>query len=138
VCTRAAAIFLAGALFIGCSGRREQQERAEAGRLGRAIDVLREAPNEGKRPLLRALENEPCSVAELCTLKQTCVEAYTRHLRALDGVQASRRALESREAETDSRRVAELVQTSERELGAARKIGERCAELRGEVQRRYP
>jgi hypothetical protein len=137
VCTRAVAIFLAGALFIGCSGRREQQERAEAGRLGRAIDVLREAPNEGKRPLLRALENEPCSVAELCTLKQTCVEAYTRHLRALDGVQASRRALESRD-ETDSRRVAELVRISELELGAARKIGERCAELRGEVQRRYP
>jgi len=129
---------LFAALVIGCSGARDQQRRAEAGRLGRAIDVLREAPNSDKRPLLRALESEPCTAPDLCTLKQTCVEAYTRHLHALDGVQASRRALESPEPETDSRRVAELVTASERELAAARKIGERCTELRGEAQRRYP
>ena len=135
--TRAAAILIAGVLCVGCSGAREQQRRAEAGRLGRAIDALREAPNPEKRPLLRALESEPCSAAELCALKQTCVDAYARHLNALDGVQASRRALEDREPETDSRRVAELVAASERELAEARRLGERCAELRGEAQRRY-
>lgn len=107
--------------------------------MSHAITALREAPNDGKQPLLRALENTPCSAADLCALKTQCTEAYTGLALALDGARAARVALASPldAASADAQRIAELVAVSEQRLKAARELSERCASAQGEVSRRY-
>jgi len=52
-------------LLSQCSLGASASEKAEAGRISRAIDQLRDAPNPQKGELLDALKAAQCETAEL-------------------------------------------------------------------------
>jgi hypothetical protein len=100
-----------------------------------AIESLRNAPNDAKPPLLKALSNVECKIDDVCALKRACVEAYEVHLRALQGARAARHAIES-DAGAD-KRAAQLLGESARYLEQATEKTKRCTDLEGEVVRNY-
>ena len=64
------------ALVAGCG---PSEEALEAARIARAIDVVRDAPNdpvEGRKQLLEKLEAEPAKGALAIAARDACVKAY--------------------------------------------------------------
>jgi hypothetical protein len=123
---------------LGCETGAERARREEATALVRAIEALREAPNPGKRPLLKQLEQQPCSSEELCELKRVCTKAYHRHQRALDSARSLRHALRADAGPAASAGpTTKLVADAQRYLKRARFLSRRCTELQGKVSRRY-
>lgn len=131
---------LAAALLATAGGCRSPEARAleaESSRLGRAIDALRDAPNDAKLPLVRALEAEPCSHPDACGLKALCVRAYRLHV---DGLAASERA-RALLAEPDGGDVAALaaagaLREAEDALARASTLTNDCTARQGELRRR--
>src|SRR6185503_3950553 len=99
-----------------------------AGRLSRAIDGLRDAPNEHKSPRLSALKSEACTAADLCKLKDTCVEAYTVQLRGLESTRVAGRALERDAGSASDGQLPKLLLAAERDLASAKELSARCAD----------
>jgi hypothetical protein len=135
---KAAASALTGWLIAlgGCEHTEQQIERRrEAERVVYALESLRNAPNDAKPPLLKALEGVACVTEEICELKRTCVGAYEVHLRALAGTRAARHAVES-DAGAD-KKAAELLGQSARWLEEAARKTKRCADLEGEIVRKH-
>jgi hypothetical protein len=135
---RCAVILLVAAL-AGCRGEREQALRGEAGSLVQAVQKLRDAPNDAKRPHLKALARMPCSTDDLCELKRVCKNAYERHQAALDAARSLRHALEGdggidRDAAAGG---ADLVSEARRDLERARYLARLCNDLEGQATRRY-
>ncbi|MDQ2647191.1 MAG: hypothetical protein M3020_25530, partial [Myxococcota bacterium] len=77
-------LVLSALALFGCRSQEARALEAEAARIGRAVDALRDAPNEAKAPLLGALEAEACDDSETCGLKALCSRAYSRHVEGLD------------------------------------------------------
>lgn len=123
-------------LVLSCQGEREQQRRAEAGRVVRAVQLLRDAPNEGKRPPLSALEHLPPLDEDLGALQKACVSAYALQLEGVEGLSAIRRATESASGPVPPEAVP-LLSRSEAALRSAASLALRCADLEGEARRRY-
>jgi hypothetical protein len=121
---------------IGC-GKTEQQieRRREAERMVYALESLRNAPNDAKPPLLKALEGVACTLDDVCALKRICVEGYQVHLRALAGARAARHAVESDAGA--HKKTAELLGQSARWLEEAAHKTRQCADLEGEIVRKY-
>ena len=133
---RACAATLGVVLALSCQGEREQQRRAEAGRVVRAVQLLRDAPNEGKRPPLSALEHLPPLDEDLGALQKACVSAYSLQLVGLEGLSAIRRATGSA-GDPVPPGAALLLSRSETALRTAAALAVRCADLEGEARRRY-
>jgi hypothetical protein len=128
---------LASALaLIGCRSQEARALEAEAARLGRAIDALRDAPNEAKTPLLRALDAEACDHTETCGLKALCSRAYTRHVEGLDKSARVKALLAPDAGAHQAREAALLLGEAESAVGEARKLTEDCAAKQGELRRR--
>jgi hypothetical protein len=125
-------------LLIGCQGEADQQRRAEAGRVSRAIDVLRRAPNRQKQPRLLALKAEPCTFDDVCQLKSVCVEAYERHIKSVESSRVARRALEQSKAGDGDKDVqaAKLVAQSKQQLEQSKKLMSGCLAAQGTLRRR--
>ena len=104
-----------------------------------ALQQLREAPNEGKRPLYKAFDRLPCGSKDLCDFKRVCSKAYARHLRALDTTRSLRHALERDGGVTPaaSAQAARLADDAQRYLQRARFLNRRCLQLQGQVERAY-
>src|SRR5450432_2372327 len=63
---------------VACN-QREQQDRAEASKVFRALEMVRAAPNENKRRPADELAHTPCTSAIVCAARDSCSEAY-QHL----------------------------------------------------------
>lgn len=122
--------------IAGCRSASEQEARAEAAELLRAVEQLRTAANDQKAPFLHLLQEVPCSESELCNLKRRCVAAYELHQGALDGLSALRREI-SRSTDPIPESAAEELGRTERDLLRAKELSETCAELEGAARRRY-
>src|SRR2546428_2451366 len=63
---------------IGACGRPDR-DRSEAAHVLRALEVVRSAPNEGKKRPVDELAHEPCNSPIVCGAHDRCAEAY-QHL----------------------------------------------------------
>lgn len=122
--------------LLGCRSQEARALEAEAARIGRAVDALRDAPNEAKSPLLAALEGEACNDPETCGLKALCSRAYSRHVEGLEK-SARVKALLAPDAGTGpAREAVALLREAEDALAEAAKLTEECAAKQGELRRR--
>jgi len=133
---RLASIALLCVSLIACRSAEARAREAEAARLAQAIDALRNAPNEGKAPLLAALERNECVHPKACELKQTCVAAY----RLLESARSASARARDLLAERDGGPAAAIaaageVNRAESELLRAGDLTERCATSQGRLLR---
>lgn len=123
---------------VACHGERRQELRAEAGRISEAVRKVREASNPEKAPLRKALEATACSADDTCSLKKSCANAYGLQERALDGLSAVKRATTGASAaEPVPSSAATLLSEVTAELERAKTLAKSCADLEGELRRKY-
>jgi hypothetical protein len=126
---------LAASLMTACHGEGAEARRAEAGRITHSVQALRDAPNEGKKPPLAALQREACSADDLCALQKKCVAAYSLEVAALDAVAAVRRAI--KDPGPLPTEAANLLGQAKADLDRAQELASTCADLEGAAVRRY-
>lgn len=116
-----------------CSLGASASEKAEAGRISRAIDQLRDAPNPQKGERLDALKALPCETAELCELQRTCVEGFGQHVFAL----AETTRAKSLMATPKAAEAARILDFAQSELAEAAPKISHCADTQGAAKRKY-
>ncbi len=121
-------------LLSQCSFGPSAAQKAEAGRIGRAIDALRAAPNSAKRELFGALASASCETPELCQLKRICVAGFTVHLRALRETAHAKALLAEPSAQTEA---AKALDTARAQLTEAARELAQCADAQGATIRKY-
>jgi hypothetical protein len=134
---RLTAILGALALFAcRAHGENDEAARVEAGRVARAVEALRQAPNGQKAPLLSALRNVTCTASDVCALKNSCVAAYSLELGALDALRAVRRATENEGAPVPSA-ATDVLSRVETDLSRAALDEKACADSESDLERKY-
>lgn len=134
--TRGLALLVAASLGVAaCHQQSEESRKAEAAVVARAVEALRQAPNDGKRPLLKALEATPCEAADVCSLKKACTAAYTLEQTALDGLRAVR--AQSKTGAGLGAEAVELLTSVEKDLARSRDLAKACADLEAKARRQY-
>jgi len=129
--------FVVGSLGA-CDDEEELARLREAAETVRAVEQLRDAPNDAKRPRLAALEKLKCTAQDVCDLQRICTKAYRRHQSALDSARALRHAVD-RDGRTakQSAQAAKLLSKAKRELERARFMTRQCARRQGQVVQAY-
>jgi len=128
------------ALEPACTTQAGQEHKAEAERVSRLIEALRAANNDSKGPAVEALEQLPCSRADVCELKRICVQAYRQHMAGLADMQTARSRLSGDAAPlsaADAERLTTLLNESTRKLEKARDGTSRCTNMQGQLSRRH-
>jgi hypothetical protein len=118
----------------GCSLGASASEKAEAGRLSRAVDQLRDAPNPQKGELLDALKAVHCETTELCELQRTCVDAFGQHVFALAETTRAKSLMATPEGTAEAARILDFAQS---ELSQAAPKVSHCADVQGATKRKY-
>ncbi|HEX3777583.1 MAG TPA: hypothetical protein VHV51_24105 [Polyangiaceae bacterium] len=131
---RVAAASFAAVSFCACSFGPSATEKAEAGNLSRAIDLLREAPNAQKPELFTALQSTSCETPDLCELKRICESGYAKHLSGLRQTAAAKSLLADGGA--DGEVVNALAAATAALEEAAPQIAQ-CADAQGAAHRKY-
>ena len=122
------------ALLCHCSLGPSANEKAEAGRISRAIDVLRDAPNAQKGELLGALKAVACEVAPLCALQRVCVDGYGQHVLALSETARAKALIAAGDAQGEA---GMILNSAKVELAEAAPKIARCADAQGAAHRTY-
>jgi hypothetical protein len=117
-------------LLAGCP-KSDGPERAEAGRVSRAIDALRTADNAGKSSLLRALRAEQCTDPEVCSVRSACLAAYELHVASLERVAQAGALVDA----GDAAAAASAFTQARDDLDRARRLAEDCTRAQGELIR---
>ena len=128
------AIASALSLLCHCSLGPSASEKAEAGLITRAIDVLRDAPNSQKAALLDELKAKACAVPDLCELQRVCVEGYGQHVGALSETERAKGLLAQGGDASEASRALDYARSELVE--AAPKIAH-CADIEGAARRKY-
>ncbi len=113
-------------LGLAACGKGGADKRAEVRSISTAIDRLRQAQNPDKAVKLSELSRVPCSLADVCELRDRCVGAYQLQVEALERIAAPKDGLDGEE-----------VAAIEQKLEAARKLAHECLEAELVVGRRY-
>jgi hypothetical protein len=121
-------------LLSQCSFGPSANEKAAAGRINRAIEQLRAAPNAQKAELLGALEREACEGHELCELQRACVDGYRQHVSALTQVARAKSLLATPDGSAEAAHLLDLAQS---DLAQAAPKITHCADVQGAAQRKY-
>jgi hypothetical protein len=121
-------------LLSQCSLGASAGEKAEAGRISRAIDQLRDAPNARKSELLDALKAVSCETAELCELQRTCVDGFGQHVFALAETTRAKSLMSTAEGAAEAARILDFAQS---ELAQAAPKISHCADTQGATKRKY-
>ncbi len=129
-------LVLSALSLLGCRSQEARALEAEAARIGRAVDALRDAPNEAKAPLLGALEAEACDDSETCGLKALCSRAYSRHVEGLDKSARVKAMLAPDAGAEQAGAAVALLKEAESALAEAAQLTEDCAAKQGELRRR--
>jgi len=131
------ALCVALGLTSACRSQESRALEAETARVSRAIDAVRNAPNAGKAPLLRALESEPCAQPPACELKGLCVRAYSRHVDSLTASERAKLLLDAPDGGTEAAlAAASAVNEAEAALSEAQRLTEACTAAQGELRRK--
>jgi hypothetical protein len=129
-------VALSSATPVACDGTQQAAERSDADRVAHAVRLLREAPNDAKRPLLRALEGVECTSPRACEVRERCLEGYGSYLEALDAIATARRALARDGGAAADERTALLLAVAQRKLKQAEVAVERCTVLSAALVRK--
>ncbi len=122
------------ALLSGCSLGPSASDKAEAGLITRAIDVLRDAPNAQKGELLDGLKSASCSAPDLCELQKQCVDGFGQHVAALSETERAKGLLKSGGSDTEA---AQALDYASKELAEAAPKIAKCADVEGAAKRKY-
>jgi hypothetical protein len=125
---------LVSCLLCQCSLGPSASERAEAGLITRAIDVLREAPNAQKGALLDGLKSVSCAAPDLCELQRVCVDGYGQHVAALSETERVKALVASGGDAAEASRALDYARS---ELAAAAPKIAHCADAEGASRRKY-
>jgi hypothetical protein len=121
------------ALALGaCSGRNVEEQKS-AGLVARAIEQLRNAPNQDKPPALAELRKVACVGKPTCEVHAACVHAYTEHVAALELTQAAK--ANAREGKTPQ--AAKLLIDAQEKLSAAEPLVGDCTQREAALRRQY-
>jgi hypothetical protein len=113
---------------IGCRSEAERAESREAELVSSAIQTLRAAPHNEKRPPLDRLRELECRHVRTCEAQQICAQAYSLHQKALDTSSLLRQKL--REGSAPSvEAVGELLALAEKDLERSRRMMDECLRL---------
>jgi hypothetical protein len=141
-----AAAFLTGVVALTASCGKDDRNRVEAGRVLRALEVVRAAPNENKRRPADELATTPCSSPVVCGARDSCAEAY-QHLAT--GTAAALRVKNEldrmegqmqKDPDAGADKMAELageLDRADREIGGARDSLRRCEEAASLMRRTF-
>lgn len=121
-------------MLSGCSLGASAGEKAEAGRINRAVDQLRDAPNPRKGELLDALKAVQCETPELCELQRSCVEGFGQHVFALAETTRAKALMASPQSAAEAARILDFAQS---ELAQAAPKISHCADAQGAIKRKY-
>ena len=124
----------------GCG--KEQRDRSEAGRVLRALEIVRAAPNENKRRPADELATTPCSSPIVCGARDSCAEAYQHLARGTDAALRVKKELDriERQPEAGADKMAELaseLDLADREIGGAKDSLRRCEEAASLMRRTF-
>jgi hypothetical protein len=117
-----------------CSLGSSASQKAEAGQISRAIDVLREASNAQKPELFAALQGASCETPDLCELKQLCVAGYAQHLQGLSETTRAKALFADGGTAIE---VTRALDGARAELSLAEPQIARCADAQGAAHRKY-
>ena len=125
---------LCAALLCHCSFGPSATEKAEAGQISRAVDLLRAAPNAEKAALLATLAGLGCVEGDLCELKRVCLAGYSEHVAALGETARAKSLVLQGGRDSDAAQALSLASVAL--ASAAPKISE-CADAQGAAHRKY-
>jgi hypothetical protein len=117
-----------------CSLGPSASQKAEAGQISRAIDVLRAAPNSQKPALFAQLQNAPCETPDLCALKQMCSAGYAMHLGGLSETARAKALLADGGADAE---ISQALEGAKAALAQAEPQIAKCADAQGAAHRKY-
>lgn len=123
---------LALALLVACSAR-EGAEQKSAARVARAVEVLRNAPNQMKKEPLAELGQLQCVGTDVCATRDACRSAYQVHVDALALTAAAKDQVASR----DNPRAGNLLVSAEEKLREAGARVADCVEREAALRHRY-
>jgi hypothetical protein len=139
------AFFALLAVTQGCG--KENRDRLEAGRVLRALEVVRAAPNENKRRPADELALTPCSSPIVCSARDSCAEAYKHLARGTDAALRVKHELDRIERQPEAgaekmaeEKMAELageLDLADREIGGAKDSLRRCEEAASLMRRTF-
>ena len=117
----------------GCSSTVDAEAKQSAGRVARAIELLRDAPNASKATALAELGKLTCAGPEVCETRAACQVAYAEHVEAVALTEAAKLKLKDGQAEA----AAQLLGSAETKLGQANTKVQSCTERQLALRRRY-
>jgi hypothetical protein len=117
-----------------CSLGPSASQKAEAGQISRAIDLLRDAPNAQKNALFAQLQRASCETPDLCALKQMCSAGYAMHLGGLSETARAKALLADGGADAEVSQALEAAKTA---LSQAEPQIAQCADAQGVAHRKY-
>jgi hypothetical protein len=121
------------ALLVACGPDREAQAKQGAARVARAVELLRNAPNDAKHAPLEALSQLSCSTPDICQTRDVCQAAYTLHLDAIKLTRAAK--LDAQEGKTEQ--ATRLLMSAQSQLNDASKAVADCIERESVLRRAY-
>ncbi len=128
--SRAALLALA---LASCSTGRDSAAQQSAGQVARAVEVLRNAANDGKSRSLASLSQLPCAAPDVCSVRDACVAAYTLHV---DGLALTEQA-KARLRAGEDRQAGLLVLQADLKLKEASAPVEDCVQREATLRRQY-
>ena len=131
--SRALALSALALLCLPACHSREAELAASAGQVARAVEALRNAPNEAKRAPLEALGKVKCASPEVCAVRDACSKAYTLHVEAVELTQMAKSAA----AEGKTPRATKLAISADQQLRASSAPVADCIEREGELRHRF-
>jgi hypothetical protein len=125
---------------LGCG--KNDHDRSEAAQVLRALEVVRAAPNEGKRRPADELAHAPCSSPIVCGARDACAEAYQHLARGTEAALRVKGELDKLENKPPipPEKMAELSNELDRadsEISGAKDSLRRCEEAASRMRRTF-
>jgi hypothetical protein len=132
---------LAVALTLAGCGRTDQ-DRSQAAKVLRALEVVRAAPNEAKRRPADELAHAPCSSPIVCGARDRCAEAYHHLAIGTEAAQRVKDELDRLEMKppVPPDKMAELsgaLDLADREISGAKDSMRQCEEAASLMRRTF-
>lgn len=107
--------------------------KASADQVARAVEAVRNAPNDAKRAPLDALTKMACASPDVCAVRDACSKAYTLHVEAVELTQMAKLAM----AEGKTPRASQLAISAQQQLSLAKAPVDDCVQREGQLRHRF-
>src|SRR5262249_42241729 len=137
-----ALFWVGGAISMHAACDRPDHDRSQAARVLRLLEVVRAAPNEGKRRPADELAHEPCSSPIVCGARDRCAEAYQHLARGTEAALQVKGELDKLEkdpkmAEGKMGELSSQLDLADREINGAKDSLRQCEEAASIMRRTF-